>query len=96
MSRKEQKCAKPWRCEHGHVMGMVQKNGRGITQLWLYRESIDVSLTPTLTSAMAEVDVMAVVEGLVLDVCCSVCGSVRTWVPGEEAIKRLMEQVNVK
>jgi len=41
---------------------------------------------------MAEVDVMAVVEGLVLDVRCSICGYVRTWAPGEEAIKRLVER----
>ena len=35
-------------------------------------------------------DVMAVVEGYVTEVTCSVCGSVRTWVPGKEAIDRLL------
>ena len=59
-----------------------------------------LTLTPTLSlegrGSMAEVDVMAVVEGLVLDVRCSVCGSVRTWVPGEKAMKRLMEQVKMR
>jgi hypothetical protein len=29
----------------------------------------------------AEVDVMAVIEGRVVDVRCSICGRVRTWVP---------------
>jgi len=79
---------KPWRCKNGHVLGQVKRNGRGITQLWLYRESIRLNDE----GGMAEVDVMAVVEGLVLDVRCSICGYVRTWAPGEEAIKRLVER----
>lgn len=37
-----------------------------------------------------EPDVMAVVEGYVADVRCSVCGRVRTWVPGPEAIRKML------
>ena len=82
--------SKPWKCPGEHVMGLVQRNGRGIRQLWLYRLAVDLSDDPT-SEEMAEVDVMAVVEGLALDVRCSICGRVRTWVPGEEAIRRLLE-----
>jgi hypothetical protein len=39
-----------------------------------------------------EVDVMAVVEGYVADVRCSVCGRVRTWVPGQEAVRKMLRQ----
>jgi len=39
----------------------------------------------------AEVDVMAVVEGWVADVRCSICGEMRTWVPGQEAMERLLK-----
>lgn len=80
---------KPWKCPGtGHVLGMVQRNGRGIRQLWLYRQAVDLEAAD---EERAEVDVMAIVEGLALDVRCSICGQVRTWVPGEEAIRRLIE-----
>jgi len=80
---------KPWVCNNGHVLGQVKRNGKGVTQLFLYREAVIASMEND--DEMAEVDVMAVVEGLVMDVRCSICGSVRTWVPGEEAIRRLLE-----
>lgn len=76
---------KPWKCKGGHTLGLVRRNGSGVRQLLLYREAVG--------DEMAEVDVMAVVEGYVADVRCSVCGRVRTWVPGEEALARLLEQV---
>ncbi len=73
---------KPWRCEGGHVLGLVKRNGRGIRQLMLYRHALDQQ------QGQAEVDVMAVVEGLVMDVRCDICESIRTWAPGPEAIRR--------
>lgn len=76
---------KPWKCGNGHVLGQVRRNGAGIRQLLLYREAVDYEAFES-----AEVDVMAVVEGYVTEVTCSVCGSVRTWVPGKEAIDRLV------
>ena len=88
---------KAWRCPgKEHVLGLVRRNGRGIRQLWLYRQAVDDrapldSDESTSAGEMAEVDVMAVVEGLALDVRCSICGEMRTWVPGEEAIRRLIE-----
>lgn len=76
----------PWRCENGHVMGSVRRNGSKVAQLLLFREALADVERP------AEVDVIAVVEGYVADVRCSVpgCGAVRTWVPGEAALRRLM------
>jgi len=79
---------KPWRCKNEHVMGMVQRNGKGIRHLLLYRQAIDLG-----GEQPEDVDVMAVIEGYVADVTCSICGEVRTWVPGQEALTRLLEQV---
>lgn len=82
---------KAWKCGNGHVLGMVERvkaGGHHVARLSLYREAIDLSAN----GRMAEVDVMAVVEGTTLDVRCSVpgCGSVRSWYMGEDAIKRLV------
>lgn len=92
-----EQAAKRWRCEHGHVMGLVMRNGSGVRQLWLLRfaVSIDMELIDGddgLPGSMEEVEVMAVVEGYAADVRCSICGSVRTWVPGAEALNRMMEK----
>jgi len=80
---------KPWRCkENGHILGMTYRDASGIRKMLLYREAIDE------LGDMAEVDVMAVVEGHVLDVRCSICGALRTWVPGEESLRQLIERHN--
>lgn len=76
---------KAWRCPNGHVMGQVARNGSGVRILLLYRQS--------LPESDGEVDVMAVVEGYVADVRCSMCGAVRTWVPGEEQLQALLERL---
>ena len=91
---------KAWRCKHGHVMGQVRRNGSGVRVLLLYREALTAP-SPALPhfedkmeegDKTVEVDVMAVVEGYVADVRCSICGDVRTWVPGEEALRALIER----
>jgi hypothetical protein len=71
-----------WRCPDGHVMGQVKRNGHKVQRLLLYRTAISEQLTAN--SQMEEVDVMAVVEGLVMDVRCSICGGIRTWRPMED------------
>lgn len=80
---------KPWKCKGGHVMGQVVRNGSGIRQLLLYRQAVELAPDP----APADVDVMAVVEGQVMDVKCSICGRLRTWVPGEEQLRKLMKDL---
>ncbi len=81
---------RPWRCENGHVLGVVVRNGSGVRQLALYREAIN--LDPFPGGEEGEVDVMAVVEGYVADVRCSICGCPRTWVPGQESQRRLLRK----
>ena len=82
---------KAWKCPGGeHVLGMVVRNGSGVRQLVLYRIAIP-SNSQESDSQIEEVEVMAVVEGYVADVRCSICGRVRTWVPGEEAMRKLLE-----
>ena len=80
-----------WKCQKGHVLGQVERvkvGGHTVARLMLYREAIDLSANGT----MAEVDVIAVVEGTTLDVRCSVpgCSCVRSWYIGEDAIKRMV------
>lgn len=78
---------KRWRCPNRHVMGMVARNGSGIRQLLLYRAAIEDQQPGD------EIDVIAVVEGYAADVRCSLCGAVRTWIPGQEALERLLARV---
>ena len=85
--------AKPWKCENGHIMGQVVRNGSGIRQLLFYRQAVDLNAP---AESFTPVEVMGMAEGLVLDLACSVCGCVRTWVPGEEAIRRLLKRYGGK
>lgn len=83
---------KAWKCAPGstHVLGQVVRNGSGVRQLLLYREAVRTWLREGEEGG----EVFAVVEGYVADVKCSICGRVRTWVPGEEALERLLAAVN--
>lgn len=83
--------AKSWKCGSGHAMGLVVRDGGGVRRLLLYRLAVDGSQL----TADNEVEVMAIIEGYVADVRCSICGRVRTWVPGEEALARLLERANI-
>lgn len=87
--------AKAWRCGAGHVMGLVMRDGRGTPRLLLYRVAIPNPLTPFPEGKGEEVDVMAVIEGYVADVRCSICGRMRTWVPGEAELRQLLERVRM-
>ena len=77
---------KPWRCKGGHALGQVMRNGSGVRRLFLFREA-------QAEPGEGNTEVMAVVEGFVADVRCSVCGEIRTWFPGEEALKELLKRV---
>lgn len=79
-----------WRCKEGHVLGQVRKNGRGLNQLLLYRRAVAADESP------AEVDVLAVVQGSVVDIRCDICGDLRTWVPGQAEYERLMRHYGLK
>ena len=75
---------KIWRCPNGHALGVVKRNGKGLHQLLLYRHAVQMDGNP------AQVDVMAVVEGSVMDIRCEICGEMRTWVIGQEAMDKLL------
>jgi len=77
-----------WACENGHVMGLVRRNGQGITQLLVYRQALDMT-----EEEPDPPEVMGVVEGTVFDIRCSACNAMRTWVPGEAALRRLLGKV---
>lgn len=82
---------KSWKCKGcGADLGKVTRNGSGVSQLLLFREAVD-----TEKEQVIDVDVIAVVEGYAADVQCSSCGEARTWVPGEEAIYRLLENSGI-
>lgn len=79
--------AKVWMCpSRMHVLGLVTRNSSGVRRLLLYRQAVDREAG----CEAEEVEVMADVEGYVADVRCSICGRVRTWVPGQEALARMM------
>ena len=77
---------KTWRCEQRHALGVVVRDGGGVRRLLLYRVALDGN------PGDEEVDVIAVSEGYVADVRCSICGGLRTWVPGQEALRRMLER----
>lgn len=76
-----------WKCPDGHALGVVRRNGRKVRQLYLYRTAIDAG-----SDELDDVEVLAVVDGPA-EVCCSKCGKVRTWVPGQEELDRLIAMV---
>lgn len=86
---------KQWKCSNGHILGVVERasfttqagNCGHVSRLMLYRQAIPVDLG-------VEVDVIAAVEGTALNVRCSICGEVRPWYIGVDAIERLIEKVN--
>jgi hypothetical protein len=88
---------KQWRCPNGHILGVVERASfttqaghRGhVSRLLLYRQAIGVDLEN-------EVDVIAVVEGTAPFVRCSICGEVRAWYIGADALERLKEILNTK
>jgi hypothetical protein len=67
-----------WKCPDGHVLGQVRRTGSKVQRLLLYRRAINIKASEM---SMDEVEVMAVVEGFVMDVRCSICGGMRTWRP---------------
>ena len=88
---------KPWKCENGHVLGVVQrvrvKDGH-VARLMLYRHAIDGGVN----GAMEEVDVIACIEGTTLDVACDAagCDKKRTWFIGEDALEAFIEARKAK
>lgn len=84
--------AKAFKCKGGHALGLAVKDGNGTVVLLLYREAIGRVTDPPLQ----EVDVVAIVEGYAAEVRCSICGRVRSWVPGEEAMRHLLERMRVR
>ena len=79
---------KAFKCATGrHVLGQVVRNGSGIRQLLLYRHAVKVDGMDEVD----EVDIIAVVE-FATPVKCDLCGKVRRWEPGQEALARLVER----
>lgn len=86
---------KQWKCPNGHILGVVERASfttqaghcGHVSRLMLYRQAINVDLG-------VEVDVIAAVEGTALNVRCSICGEVRPWIIGEDAVQRLLEKMN--
>jgi hypothetical protein len=86
---REQARTVAWRCPTGHVLGQVQRSGSKVQRMLLYR----VAISDQQESGVDEVEVMAVLEGLVMDVRCSICGGIRTWRPGAEKTKPQITQI---
>lgn len=86
---------KPWKCNKGHVLGIVERvqvSGDGtkyhVSRLMLFRQAID--LEPESYMSLENVDVIANIEGTVMDIRCSCCGDIRTWWMGDAALERFI------
>lgn len=74
---------KQWKCKNGHVLGVIQRvkvETGYVSRLILFRHAIDLNVNGHLL----DVDVIANIEGTILDVVCDVpnCGEKRTWFIG--------------
>lgn len=74
-----------WCCENGHALGLVRRNGQGVTQLMVYRQAVDME-----SEEPQAPEVMSIAEGTVVDIRCSVCDAVRTWIQDEAMLERLL------
>ena len=80
---------KQWRCNGGHVLGVIsinRVNGFQTPKLMLYRNAVDLS-----AEQPKQVDVIGPVWGRIT-IRCDVenCDSVTTWKPNEEVMKQLL------
>lgn len=85
---------KQWKCENGHVLGVVERvratsNGVKyyVSRLMLFRQAIDEE-----SFVLKDVDVIANIEGTVMDIRCSCCSTVRTWWMGAASLERFLEK----
>jgi hypothetical protein len=75
---------KPWRCPQCHaLLGHVERDGDGIRRLRVYQHAVPAELPA------GHVVIKATVRGGSMDAHCEICGTVRTWVPGEEEHRKL-------
>lgn len=80
----------PWTCRAGHVMGQVTINGSKRRKLIVYRFAVG----GLDADGDDEIDVIAVVDELsALDVRCSICNQVRTWVPSSRGVRQLAQSL---
>jgi len=81
---------KQWKCDNGHVLGVVQRvrvDGFHVSRLMLFRHAINLDVD----GKMEDVDVIAIIEGSTLDAACDVenCGAKRTWHMGKDVVKKV-------
>ncbi len=86
---------KAWKCPRGHILGIVSRvktRATGgtihVSRLLLFRQAVDQQAV-----SPENVDVIAAVEGTALEIRCSVCGEVRPWYIGQDALERLLEKI---
>lgn len=80
---------KIWRCPKGHILGQVERNGRGVQQLYIYRTAIDLD---EMDGETPEIIAIAGDGVDIVDVSCSICWTVRTWVPSKAALERMIKK----
>lgn len=63
-----------WKCEHGHVLGMIKSNARP-PMLLLYRHAVDPEALPAMKK-----EIIGELFGTMRQIRCDLCGDVREWV----------------
>jgi hypothetical protein len=74
-----------WRCENGHILGVVfrEKTGHAgtIPRLMLFRGALEPEEPANHAVPFAKVDSAEVV--------CGICGERKTWAPGDDFVEML-------
>ena len=70
---------KPWRCPEGHLLGHVQRRNNIRYLFMAMIVEPDGNILVLRITGQAEIQ-------------CPECGQVRTWFPGDEAIKDLVDR----
>lgn len=85
-----------WRFSCGHIGGEIhvedarQGSTAGhVRQLLLYEQSL--TIVPTVLPG-SEIPLRGRIEGTVRDLRCTICGSTRDWIMGEDALQQLLKR----
>jgi len=76
----------PWRCSNGHILGIVSRDGNHVRTLEVFRQAQQ----DCHEDHDADVGIKVKGSAVIIDVTCSICGSVRPWEPGQEFINSII------
>lgn len=76
----------PWRCQNGHILGIVSRDGNHVRTLEVFRQAQQ----DYHEDHDADVGIKVKGSTVSIDVTCSICGSIRSWEPGREYLEKII------